>query len=339
MAIVGATYVNLADLAKMSKADGTPVDYIVNTLSQSNPIITDIPWQECNYETAKHVSTHWTSLPSGTWTGPYDFVTPGKATAAQVFDTPAMLEAYSEVDTRILDLSRDRAKTLMLQSTAFIEGLGQDFADTLFNGDTKTNPKQFDGLATRYNTLGTTGYGAQIIDAGGTSTDNASIWFVTFGEPYVSGIIPIGGGTGLQTNDLGIQVKENSSGGLYQVQRTHFKWNCGLAVGDIRSVVRICNIDVSDLKTAGDGTDTSPNLFKFLTLAYNKMKNPSIMPPLGKQVIYMNNTLITYLDVMAQKKVIYNMGYQNIDGQPILTYRGIPIRQVDKLGVAEARIT
>lgn len=338
MATVGATYVNLADLAKMSKSDGSPVDYIVNTLAQSNPIVMDIPWQECNFDTTKHVSTHWTSLPSGTWTGPYDFVTPGKGTAAQVFDTPAMLEAYSEVDTRILDMSRDRAKTLMLQSTAFIEGLSQDFADALFNGDTKVNPKQFDGLATRYNTKSGS-YGNQIVDAGGTGSDNCSMWFVTWGEPYVTGIVPIGSGTGLQTNDLGISIKENSSGGLYQVQRTHFKWNCGMAVGDIRSVVRIANIDVSDLTTAGDASDTSPNLFKFMTLAYNKLKNPSIMPPLGKQVIYASNTLITYLDVIAQKKIIYNMGYNNIDGMPVLTYRGIPIKQVDKLGVAEARIT
>ena len=338
MATVGATYLNLSDLASMSKADGTPVDYMVNVLSQSNPIIDDIPFQECNYETSKHVSTHWTSLPSGTWTGFYDPVTPGKATAAQVFDSPAMLEAYSEVDTRILDVSRDRAKTLMLQSTAFMEGLGQDFANALIGGDTRVNPKTFDGLQVRYNALGTTGYGGQIIDAGGTSTDNTSIWLVTWGEPYVSGIIPIGTSTGLKIDDLGIQTKENSTGGLYQVQRTHFRWNVGMAVGDYRSVVRIANIKISDILTAGAATDTSPKLFRFFTQAWNKLRNPTIKPPLGKQVIYANNVVITALDIIAQGRVSNQLSYANIDGSPILTYRGIPIKQVDKIGIAETRV-
>lgn len=337
MPTVGAQYMNLSDLAKQSTADGMPVGYVAEVLSTSKPAIDHIPFTECNFDNTSHVSTHRSSIPRGTWVGPYDFVNPTKSTTTQVTDHPAILEAYSEVDTRILDAARDRMRTLQIQSTAFIEGMGQDFVEALIYGDTTVNPKQFDGLAKRYNSLSGI-YGGQVISAGGSGADNTSIWMVTWGETNVTGIVPRGAMTGLKQEDLGVRVKENSTGGVMTVQNTKFSWNAGIAVGDPRAVVRIANIDVSDLQTAGSGSDTSPKLFNFLTRAYHKLKNPSIQPPLGRTMIYANANLLAYLDIIAQGKVTYGMTFNDYQGMPVLHYRGLPIFQLDVIRDNEAAV-
>ncbi len=41
---------------------------------------------------------------------------------------------------------------------------------------------------------------------------------------------------------------EDANGGKYEGYRTHYKWDNGLALRDWRYVVRIANIDVSNLQ-------------------------------------------------------------------------------------------
>ncbi|MCV5633279.1 hypothetical protein OFN23_34560, partial [Escherichia coli] len=72
-------------------------------------------------------------------------------------------------------------------------------------GNTSLNPERFMGMAPRYNDKSAAN-GKNIIDAGGTQTDNASIWLMCWGENTVHGIYPKGSKAGLQHNDLGEQT-------------------------------------------------------------------------------------------------------------------------------------
>ncbi|MXF24183.1 major capsid protein, partial [Escherichia coli] len=83
------------------------------------------------------------------------------------------------------------------EDRAFIEAMNQAMAQTLFYGDSSVNPQQFMGLSSRYSSL-SAGNAQNIIDAGGTGTDNTSIWLVVWGENTVHGIFPKGQKAGIQ---------------------------------------------------------------------------------------------------------------------------------------------
>lgn len=102
-----------------------------------------------------------------------------------------MLETYAEVDKSLADLNGNTAEFRLSEDRAFIEAMNQQMAQTLFYGDSSVNPQQFMGLSSRYSSL-SAGNAQNIIDAGGTGTDNTSIWLVVWGENTVHGIFPKG---------------------------------------------------------------------------------------------------------------------------------------------------
>ena len=51
----------------------------------------------------------------------------------------------------------------------------------------------------------------------------------------------------VRRGDLGEDTLTDAAGGRYQGYRTHYKWDIGAVLRDWRFVVRIANIDASDL--------------------------------------------------------------------------------------------
>ncbi|MGU4976976.1 hypothetical protein MAX27_24900, partial [Escherichia coli] len=149
----------------------------------------------------------------------------------------------------------------------------------LFYGDSSVNPQQFMGLSSRYSSL-SAGNAQNIIDAGGTGTDNTSIWLVVWGENTVHGIFPKGQKAGIQMEDKGQVTLEDAKGGKYEGYRTHYKWDNGLTLRDWRYVVRIANIDVSNL----DAPSTAANIAKLMIRALHRIPNRGM----GRPVFYMN---------------------------------------------------
>ncbi len=129
-------------------------------------------------------------------------VQPSKSTTVQVTDSVGMLETYAEVDKSLADLNGNTAEFRLSEDRAFIEAMNQQMAQTLFYGDSSVNPQQFMGLSSRYSSL-SAGNAQNIIDAGGTGTDNTSIWLVVWGENTVHGIFPKGQKAGIQMEDKG----------------------------------------------------------------------------------------------------------------------------------------
>jgi hypothetical protein len=334
MATLGVLNPTLLDLAKASDPDGK-IATIVEILNETNEVLDDMSWVEGNLPTG-HVTTIRSGIPTPTWRKLYQGVQPNKATNVQVTDSTGMLEAYAEVDKALADLNGNTAAFRLSEDRAHIEGMNQEMAETLFFGNEGTEPEAFTGLAPRFNDT-TAENGQNIFLGGGAGVDNASIWLVVWGPNTVHGIVPKGSTAGLQTQDFGEVTIEDASGGSntgrMQAYRTHYRWDAGLTVRDWRYIVRIANIDKSDLtKDAASGADLPDLMFQ----ALDRVPNLSF----GRPVFYMNRTLRTFL--RRQTSNLVNQSTLTTDmlgGKMVTSFQGVPIRRVDKLAADEALVS
>lgn len=330
-------WATLLDVARLSGPDGAPAK-VAEVLTQWNEILDDIPWVEGNLPTG-HKSVLRANLPVPTYRLLNQGVVPVKSTGNQIVDDVAQMVAYAEVDKTLVNLSSNPQAFRFGQDKAIIQGMGQSLASTLIYGDSSTTPEKFNGLASRYYSVAGSATSGQIIDALGTGTDNTSIWLVGWNDESIFGIYPKGSTGGLQQKDLGQVTLLDANGGRYEGYRSYYEWNCGISVPDYRFVVRICNIDVSDLRTAGDGTDTSSNLFKYMSMALD------LLPPVGnfRPVFYMNNTVKSMLRVKLISKSNLWLSLDDMKGasgimRPTLAFQGVPCRRIDAITNTEARI-
>lgn len=346
MPVIGATYLNLADWAKRQDPDGT-MSPIIDLLSQTNEMIKDIPFVEGNLPTG-HKTTVRTGLPSGTWRRLYQGVQPTKSTTAEVTEATGNLEAYSEVDKDLADLNGNTAAFRLGEDAAFIEGLTQDMQSAAIYSNALSTPAQIMGLTPRYASLTGAATGANIIDAGGTGSTNTSIWLIGWHPNTITGIFPQGKRAGLQQRDLGEDTKVLADGSLLQVYRSHFKWEIGIAVRDWRYAVRIANIDVTllgggsaanlinALVSACHRTPVAPNGSRIQTVPTDPSGIVTMSP---RWAIYANRVVCSALDRQALNKTNVLLQMTEWDGQPVTTFRGIPIRPVDRILSTEARVT
>ena len=334
MATVGQNYLDLADYYRKQDPDGSVAE-VIEMLAEINPILEDAITQECNDGTS-HLTTTRTGLPQGTWRKLYQGVQPAKSRTAQVKDTTGFLEAYSEVDNKLIKLAGGNGNALRLdEAETFVEGMSNQMASAMFYSDTDVNPEQFLGLHPRFDKLGTTGSAAQIVDDGGTGADNTSVWFVVWSPKTCCLLYPKGTSAGVQREDLGKTTKELSDGSMYEVMREHFQLDIGLTVRDWRYISRVCNIDVSDLNAAG--ATALDNLIKDMIRAYYKLRQRKVRN--GKAAIYCNTAVKTALHLAAMDKASNTLTIEMMEGQEVVKFLGMPIREVDAIINTEARIT
>lgn len=333
MATIGNTLFTLADWAAQFGPETSTVVPIVEILNETNSILLDMLWKEGNLTTGhKHVIR--TGLPTPTWRLLNYGVVPTKATTAPVTDTCGNLEAYSQVDKDIADMGGKTKEVRASQDAGHIEGMNQTVANAIFYGNQATAPETFTGFAPRYNSLAATN-GVNIIDAGGTGSDNTSIWLITWGERASFGIFPLGKKGGLTVDDQGEDRVVDATGqGYYQAYITHFKWECGLSVADWRYNVRIANIDVSNLAGAGTGSYTGAALELLMIEAVHKLPSTET----GQSVFYVNREVATALHKLATTKANAYLKYDEFGGKKVLMFAGIPIRRVDALLNTETRV-
>lgn len=339
MAALSSDKLTLLDWARRLDPDGR-IATVVETLNHFNEILDDVTFIEGNLPTGHKVTVR-ASLPTPTWRLLNQGVTRTKSTSNQVTEVCGMMEAYSEIDKDLANLNGNTSEFRFTEDLAHIEGMNQAFVTALVYGDTSVDPEQFVGLAPRYDALSSTTTYGNVINAGGSGTDNTSIWLVGWAPSTITGIFPKGSKAGLQVQDLGEQTVYDSDSKPYQAYRTHFQWKCGIAIRDWRYVVRICNIDVSALETAGDTSDTSANILKFMSQALDKL------PPNGmiKPVFYCNNRVRAMIRVKLFNKANTYITLENwqspIAGlnRPTLAFQGVPIRRIDEISVAESVIS
>jgi hypothetical protein len=332
MATLSAIHPTLLDVTKRLDPNGK-IDTIAELLSQTNEVLEDMVFVEGNLPTG-HRTTVRTGLPAPTWRKLYGGVQPTKSTTAQVTDSCGMLEAYAEIDKALADLNGNSASFRLSEDMAHIEGMNQEFAQTLFYGNEGTEPEAFTGLAPRFNDQAAAN-GANILTSAATpdNADNTSIWLVVWGANTVHGIYPKGSKAGLAMEDKGQVTVESidGAGGRMEAYRTHYRWDCGLVVRDWRYIVRI-NFDLEDvIASAASG----PDLGQLMGKAMRRIPSLSM----GRPVFYGNRDTLDALDLQfnAKSSLAFNT-VEDANGKLVTKFRGIPIRRCDAILSTEAGI-
>lgn len=337
MAGLGGNVLTLVDFAKRLDPDGK-VPEIAELLAQTNEVLTDMLWMEGNLPTG-HRSTVRTGLPTVAWRLLNQGVAVSKSTTAQIDEGVGILEAWSEVDVDLAMLNGNQAAFRLSEAMAFIEAMNIEMASTLFYGNSSTAPEEYTGYAIRYSALTGAANSQNVITGSGAGSDNSSIWLVCWGAMTTHGIFPKGSKAGLQHMDHGEQTVSSTSstsgvaGSRLRVFQDQWQWKCGVVLKDWRYVVRIPNIDISNLVAKSSAAD----LVELMIKAIHRI--PSLK--LGKPVFYMNRTVFQMLDIQRRDDVIAGGGlvYKDVDGISTPTFRGIPVRICDALTETEAVVS
>ena len=339
-AILSNANLTLADWAKRQDPDGR-VPIVAELLSQSNEILEDCVFKEGNLPTGERVVIR-TGLPQVYWRALNQGIPNSKSVTAQVDEACGILEARSEVDKDLAMLNGNTAQFRLSEDTAFLEAMNQTQASTLFYGNPATDPKQFLGLAPRYSST-TAGNGQNVLSAGGsTAASQTSVYLVVWGDNTVYCPFPKGSKAGLIHEDLGEQTVYNSDGTRLQAYATRYQWKNGLVVKDWRYVVRVCNIEPSQLlaQSGSQAPTAATALIKMMTRALYRVPNMSM----GRACFYMNRTVHSGLSVAALDKSQYvlkvNEGLSQF-GMPYswLSFLGVPLRRVDSILNTEAVVS
>lgn len=338
MATLDSTALTLGDWAKRSDPSGKTA-LVAELLHERNEILTDMLFKEGNLPTGEQVSIR-TGLPNAYYRMTNNGVPKSKSTTAQVTEQCAILEARSELDVEIANLNGNVKQFRFSESKAFMESMSQEMAETLFYGSA-ANPEEFVGLATRYDDT-TANNGDNIISAGGSGSDNTSVFMVGWGENSVYGIFPKGSKAGLAHEDLGVGDAFDSNNDRFRAYMDRYVWKNGLVVKDWRYAVRIPNIDVSDLQgqTGTQATSASTNIVKLMSRAIDHLPSLNDVKP----CFYANRTVLSYLRLIALDKSSSAVTIEsalNQFGKNIyeIKFLGVPVRICDQIIKTEAAVS
>ncbi len=338
MATLASNVLTLTDWAKRLDPDGKTA-VIVELLSQTNEILEDMLFKMGNLPTGEQTTVR-TGLPDVFYRLINQGVPKSKSTTAQITENAAILEARSEIDKDEAELNGNVNEYRLSESESFMEAMNQRQAETLFYG-TAANPEEYVGFTPRYNDLSATN-AQNILDAGGTGSDNTSIWLVGWGQRTTFGVFPKGSSAGMEHEDLGLIDAFDENDNRFRAYADRYVWKNGLVIKDWRYVVRIANIDVSDLtsQTGTQAESVATQIIKLMSRAIDRMPSLANISP----SFYANRTVLSNLRVQALDKSNNAVTIEpalNQFGNTIFETRflGIPVRIVDRLRENEAQVT
>lgn len=348
MAVISTPYVSdtyrlsQAELLKRLDPQGNVAE-IAEVLNESNDVIQDLVLKEGNLPTGDE-QTIRTGLPEVYWKQLNRGVPASHSTVATVTETCGIMAARSEVDEDVINLNGKSAEFRRQEEKPFIEAMGQAFANTFFYGDARIKSEGFTGLATRYSTTNTSNAAnaKNVINCGGTGSNLTSIYIVGWGD-QVYCPFPKGSKVGIQVDDRGVQYVTDDQGNKFNAYCTDFKWQVGLMVRDWRYIVRLANINPTELINGtgmGQGNvKTGNNLLTTLSMALG------LIPRSGKAQIkmYMNGDVQAGLNAVAARThadVIKYMDATKEFGAPESwsSFLGVPMRRVDQIKNGETQV-
>jgi hypothetical protein len=346
-------YLTLVDLARRTDPDGEAAD-IAELLSQANEIYDDLVWKEGNTNTG-HVYTMRTSIPKGWWRFIGQGVPGSKSTTAQGRTDCGDLEMQSTIDLRLIEMARDQNQFRYEEDNAILEGASQTIANQFFYGNATTNPASFTGLSNYYNTVtvANAANAANVFDGGGRASNNASLWLIGWSPRSIYGVFPRGMHAGVELTPLDeVVLAYDNLGNPYRAKVTWFRQMAGMAVEDWRWGGRICNLDVTSAAAGGLAGPNAYDIFvglSKLVLRLPKMaRNESGVTDTDarnergmtvRPAIYGNRTIRGFMDIQAIRDRNVLLGPRDYAGEPVTSFRGIPIRVNDQLTSTEAQVT
>lgn len=349
MAALAQTVDTLTNWTKGRDPNGSKARSI-ELLNQSNEITYHIPWEQGN-KPLGNTTTVNVSLPQVYNRMLGQAVPTSTSRDMQIDDAMSIFEAWNVVDCDLATLKGDLGAYRWSRAKPYFEAMTQAFCQMLFYGDPTQNQAAFYGFAPRYSTLNpaNAGNAANVIGAGGTGSVNTSMWLINWGEDAVTGIFPEGTPAGLNHEDFGM-VSDTVTAGYpttsLAVYKDRYQWKCGLALKDWRRVVRVCNIDTTNLvnesnaadliKLAIEATYQLPSIASPPSTTGNPM---TTLPSGGMKAWYTNRTIRKMLHIQILNKTNNQLSWETVNGKKVMVLGDIPVYNVDQLLNNEATVS
>lgn len=323
------TRYHLIQLEKLG--DKNPVSRFGKVLSESNPILRDMPIIPSN-QTLGFTGTRETSLPTP------QIIKVGNGWDASKTEWDAFSEVLSifkdrvDVPTEALRLTKNKEQKLDLILDRHKEGFGQGVANHIIYGSSVADPEKFDGLGVRYNTpdaanpLNPTNGDYGVYSMGGTGSSTTSIWLIQWGEGRVFGICPENDPhKGIRQQDMGTEYYTAENAKLAPCLRFELGWDLGLVCEDYRCAARIRNVYSSI-------ASMDVTLWKKIIEARNNFKGNA---PVW---MYVSSSVFTQLDIQAAQKNNVFWDTNNPWGKLMLRFRDMPIGKCDCISESETAV-
>lgn len=339
MAAKGATLLTLADVAK---SNNKQIGKVAEVLVQHNEMLNDIQYREMNEGTI-HIEQIRSGLPEVYYRKANQPIPASKTTIEERSFTATHFESKSQIDKAVAERGGQNMVSWNRwnQAQGHLQAHANELASLMLYGSPISSNLKTAGFFDILSTLSASEpTSKQIIDCGGTGTDNTSILRVQWGENACFGVYPAGTTSGLSRLDHSaggklVQihgVDASGNNGTFWGYEEQFMTDHGLVVKDYRQVARLCNIDVSNLVS---GIGAADLIDKMISADY-KIDSKSN----GKGAWYVNRTVYAHLHKQSLTKVGAGAGlnYENYQGRPVLMFLGSPVRMMDALLNTEARV-
>lgn len=329
MAVINASLLTLLDKFSRQDPDGR-IANIVEILTQRTVVMEDLEWVEGNSKTG-HVITSRTALPAIQYRRYNEGIAVTKSRTDQVTESIGKMAGMCKVDVELAQLGGTPGAYRQSEEDAFLQSFANELETGMFYNATGVSPEKWQGLAPRFAATANPG-GSQIIkmDASASGADQASMWLVAHGPETVFGIFPSGVPMGLTYTDGGKQLTRDVNNNEFWAWVSSWSWDVGLCVRDWRAVVRVCNIDLGNILSTGTA----------LIDAMIRGARRIFKPGMGRLVWYANRDVVTFLELQAKNSTLNStIKIDQVGGQPILTFRGVPVKETDALLSTESPLT
>lgn len=329
MPVLSTTNLTLLDLAKLKDPDGN-IAKVIEMQTRTEEFLLDANFIPGNLDTG-HRTTIRTGLPTTTLRLFNEYVAPSNGTEAQVTFETSMGDTWLQADAELVKLAANPEQFLASKSMANLESLARKVADTMIYGNHKVNPRECTGFMSYYNDS-TAESADNLVLAGGSGNDNASIIYVGWGDETCTGIVPKSAPTGVQVQDFGEETAQDSSGGLMRVRRMKFNQYFGLANQDWRYSGRIANIDRSLLAANPLGAYDLPDLMFSLM---DRVKDSGMT----RGTFYMDRSIREALrKQLANRTSDSTLKWEDVGGIRTAIFQGKPVRVTEAMRVNEATV-
>lgn len=339
MAELGLKNPSLVDVLSRTDPDGK-ISQIIEIAEESNPILQDAVFTQCNDGTThQHVIRN--GYPEPVERQFNEFVPSSKSETSIIRDVPVQFEAFPWVDKALADVRGNADAWRASEQVAHSMGFASAIARNVVYGSQNAG-STFVGHNARYSDPSAPS-GRNLINGGGSGSDNASIIAITWGPRGSQMIYPEGSAAGYKHDPIGETVRQKDDGSSMKVYMDHNKWDTALTQGDWRSGGRICNIDVSSLlKDAASGADLldlmidlEENLDTSAAVGIDMTTGELVR---GKTVFYTTRTVAKFFRKQALSKSAGNLSIETVAGKRVTMWGDYELKRLDCMSDAEAAV-
>jgi len=135
---------------------------------------------------------------------------------------------------------------------------------------------------------------------------------------------------GLQYKDMNEQLVTDAQGRRFRAYVTDWSWDAGLVVKDARYLIRIANVDTSNLLATGK------LLIQDMIRATERIQDLDNCRP----VFYCNRRVREFLRLQSQDTSQNStITFDTVAGKPVMMFGGVPVRRTDALLSTDSPIT